>query len=148
MSLPESSPPDPLWEGDRDDSPEPDYPVAEPEPGQGRPELRVASLLLDSKPPEEEPPPEPRFQFSLGELFLLTFLAALMLGGATSVAGGIVTRLETLAGLIGLGLLASGMVAGLFQFRSKAAIHLWWGMLVLYFVTCVAAIAAVALVGR
>jgi hypothetical protein len=102
----------------------------------------VASLLLDSKPPE------PRFQFSLGELFLLTFLAALMLGGATSVAGGIVTRLETLAGLIGLGLLASGMVAGLFQFRSKAAIHLWWAMLVLYFVTSVAAIAAVALVGK
>jgi hypothetical protein len=128
-------------------SPESDYPVATPEPGQGSPELRVASLLLDLKPPEEKPPPEPRFQFSLGELFLLTFLTALMLGGAASVAGGTVAKLETLAGLIGLGLLAGMGFLSLLQVQSAVAVRLWWAMLVLYLVTCVAAIAMIALGG-
>jgi hypothetical protein len=126
-------------------SPEPDYPLATPEKGQGSPELRVASLLLDSKPPEEEPAPKPRLQFSLSELFLLTFLTALMLSGSASVPGGMTVKLATLAGLMGLGLWASMVIAGLLQLQSTVAVHLWWAMLVLYLIACVATVAMIAL---
>jgi hypothetical protein len=129
-------------------SPEPDYPVAAPEPGQGSPELRVASLLLDAKPPEEKPPPEPRFQFSLGELFLLTFVAALLLSTVSAVPGGTVEKLATLAGLMGLGLVAGMAVMGLLELESAVVVHLWWAILVLYVVVSAATAATIVLIGR
>ena len=140
--------PDPLPEGEGECEAEPDYSLGKSEPGQGSPELRAASVLLDWKPPlEEKPPPKLCLQFSLGELFLLTLVTALMLGAATSVAGGTALKLEVLAGLIGLGLLAGMVVLGLFQLQSAAAIRLWWAMLVLYLVTCVAVVVMSALGG-
>ncbi len=128
-------------------SPDPEYPIAKPEQGQGSPELRVASLLLESKPPEEKPSPRPRLQFSLGELMLLTFITALMLSVATSGPGGTLQKLESLAGLMGLGLLAGIVVMGVFHPQSAAAIRLWWAVLVLYLVACAAAVAMMALGG-
>jgi hypothetical protein len=124
---------------------QPDYPITPPEQGQGSPELRVASLLLKAKPPEEEPPPKPRLQFSLGELFLLTLLAALLLSVATSIPGGTADKLAILAGLMGLGLVAGMAVMGLLDLESEVVVHLWFALLVLYLIVSVATAAMIAL---
>ena len=130
---------------DSSPSPQPDYPIVPPGQGQGSPELRVASLLLEAKPPVEEPPPKPRLQFSLGELFLLTLLAALLLSVATSVPGGTADKLAILAGLMGLGLVAGMAVMGLLELESEVMVHLWFALLVLYLIVSIATAAMIAL---
>jgi hypothetical protein len=118
---------------------EPDlYPVLPPDPERVQRPSQIGSIDLDELL-EPEPPGRERFQFSLGEMLLLTLAVAVFLGLVSYLPGG--HSLKNLAG-VGGWLLIAGAIALQLLKPDRAIFYVAWSVaFVAYLIVCVIAIA-------
>lgn len=118
--------------GDREE-PEQEYPLAPQDPDTREEEPTVPPLFPTS--PQEEPPGEGPFQFSLSEALVLLVILSLLLGVMRTVPR------TWAAFLTGIVVFLSLLMMSLLRLE-RPIFHLgWWALLVVYVLLCIAAMA-------
>ncbi|NQU22457.1 MAG: hypothetical protein HQ567_14365 [Candidatus Nealsonbacteria bacterium] len=117
------------------ETPEEEYPLVAPD---SQPEVQDAIWFPGRSGEPDEPELPEGFQFSVGEMMMLTAVVALMMGTVGLFPGGY--EIKNFAGVAGAGVLLGMIVLALMQNVRPIFRVGWWVMLGLYALACVAVV--------